>query len=156
MKKPNIQLEATIRPAPHPSQREGGSRGYNGKVRSVNGKVFYSAVLYGRVKELRKNATPAERKMWAALRELNKTHEIKFRRQHPFAHFITDFYCHAEKLVIEIDGASHDSKYVADQQRNAFMREQGLHVLRFTEVDVIRDVSAAAETILAYLKRKQL
>jgi very-short-patch-repair endonuclease len=110
--------------------------------------IAYSENLSHRISTLRKNATPAERKLWTALQLFRQSHGIKFRRQHPIGGYIADFYCHAEKCAVEIDGASHDTKGEADKKRDAFMAQQGLRVLRFTESDVLRDSTAIVETIL--------
>jgi very-short-patch-repair endonuclease len=63
----------------------------------------------------------------------------KFRRQRPFGKFIVDFYCSELKLVIEVDGDSHFSPEAAayDCERTLYLESLGLHVLRFTNVDVL-------------------
>ena len=57
-----------------------------------------------RARELRREQSPIERKLWAQLRR-KQLHGLKFRRQHPIGRFIVDFYCPAHKLIVEIDGA---------------------------------------------------
>ena len=56
---------------------------------------------------LRKHPTPAEDILWQRLRG-SRFHGAKFRQQVPFDRFVVDFYCHAAKLVVEIDGAQHE------------------------------------------------
>ena len=56
---------------------------------------------------LRKHPTRAEDILWQRLRG-SRFHGAKFRRQVPFDRFVVDFYCHAAKLVVEIDGVQHD------------------------------------------------
>lgn len=70
--------------------------------------MFYGAdlLIFMRAKELRNRLTNSEMKLWGYLRE--KPLAYKFRRQHPMGIYIVDFYCHALKLVIEIDGNIHD------------------------------------------------
>ena len=86
--------------------------------------------------QLRKAASPIERLLWAKLRggQLG----VKFRRQHGIGPYIVDFYCPAAHLVIELDGESHywPGKQDYDESRNLFMRQQGLTILRFTNIDV--------------------
>ena len=60
--------------------------------------------LTPRARELRKNATPQERKLWYMF--LSK-HPAHFRRQHPIGPYIADFFCHSAQLVIEVDGSGH-------------------------------------------------
>jgi methylmalonyl-CoA mutase cobalamin-binding domain/chain len=96
--------------------------------------------LLERVRELRQNATDAEKLMWQLLR--NRTvHNAKFRRQHPIAGHIFDFYCHEAKLAIELDGSGHldgkQAKY--DEERTKILNEQNIRVLRFWNSDVLNE-----------------
>jgi len=59
-----------------------------------------------RAKELRWPMTPAETVLWERLKK-KQLHGLKFRRQHPLHHFILDFYCHAQQVVVEADGGIH-------------------------------------------------
>ena len=97
---------------------------------------------------LRKNTTLAEKILWKRLRDRD-CFSIKFRRQHPLNIFIVDFYCHALKLVIEVDGEIHN--YVEnieyDLSRQAFLEDQGLKVLRFTNHQVIFELSEVLSQI---------
>ena len=62
-------------------------------------------------------------------------------RQKPIGDYIVDFYCSKLKLVIEIDGESHDGRFSYDMQRQSFLESIGLIVLRFNDIDVKRDIS---------------
>jgi len=64
----------------------------------------YNTALVARAKELRKNMTLAEKKLWYSYL---KNFKFKVLRQRPIDHFIVDFYCPSLKLVIEIDGDTH-------------------------------------------------
>jgi very-short-patch-repair endonuclease len=64
----------------------------------------YNPDLVPRAKELRKNMTPAERKLW---NEYLRTFPYRVHRQRPINHYIVDFYCPKLKLIIEVDGDSH-------------------------------------------------
>src|SRR5215471_5480589 len=96
--------------------------------------MFYGAgpLIFRRAEELRKNMTSTERIIWEHLR-INKW-KLKFRRQHPISNFVVDFYCHAIKLVIEIDGGIHDVDEVKknDILRERTLRSLGLSIIRFT------------------------
>jgi len=81
--------------------------------------------------------TPGERRLWRALREADLGGRV--RRQVPLGPFIADFYVPAAKLVIEVDGATHDDP-AADARRDAWLAQRGVHVLRVTNTDVERDV----------------
>ena len=76
--------------------------------------------------------TPAENMLWSYLNL--KANGVRFRRQHPLGNYIADFYCHKYKLVIEIDGSIHRLPEIIqnDIEKQNFLEEQGLSVLRFT------------------------
>ena len=90
----------------------------------------YNSNLKQRARELRKNMTPAERKLWQYLRQL----PVRILRQRPIDHFIVDFYCPSRKIVIEVDGESHNSPEVIarDQERTQHLEGHGLTVIRIT------------------------
>lgn len=100
----------------------------------------------------RKNATPAEDKLWQEIRN-RKIHGFKFRRQHPINGFIPDFVCLPKKLIIEIDGAYHDEadqkKY--DELRTKWLAATKYSILRFTNDEVIDNTERVVETIGNFL-----
>jgi len=89
-------------------------------------------VLKTHRKELRNNATSAEATLWSLIKN-KKLKGRKFRRQHSLDNYIVDFYCPAEKLVIELDGENHFSEtgIQKDSHRDMFLRSNGFKVLRF-------------------------
>ena len=96
-------------------------------------------------RSMRQDATPAERRLWAGVRN-RKCGGLKFRRQVPVGPFIADFYCASERLVVELDGVSHvDSD--SDSERDAWMVAQGLHVLRFSNQDVLGNLEGVLISI---------
>ncbi|MBZ9728702.1 endonuclease domain-containing protein [Salegentibacter sp. JZCK2] len=99
-------------------------------------------------RKLRQNMTSSEKMLWEHLN--NNQLGYKFRRQHPLQSFIVDFYCHQFKLVIEIDGGYHNSKKqkVADQEREELLQFQELHILRFTNEEVVENIQKVIEQIL--------
>jgi len=94
--------------------------------------------LLERVRELRQNATDAEKLMWQLLRN-RAVHDAKFRRRHPIASYILDFYSDEAKLAIELDGSGHleDKQATYDNERTKILNEQGVRVLRFWSSDVL-------------------
>jgi very-short-patch-repair endonuclease len=96
-------------------------------------------VLLQRARELRQTQTPAEDILWACLRNRGLLN-AKFRRQHNLGPYIADLYCHEAKLVIELDGGVHQSQTVRDGDRDEWMQQQGLRVLRISNVQVFADV----------------
>ena len=99
-----------------------------------------------RARRLRRDATPPEQIMWSVLRG-RRLGGLKFRRQEPIGPYIVDFCCRDLKLVIEVDGMSHDDKQDRDQLRDRWLGEQGYRVLRVTNWDVNEDLEAVARLI---------
>jgi BirA family biotin operon repressor/biotin-[acetyl-CoA-carboxylase] ligase len=98
-----------------------------------------------RARELRNQATPAERLLWCYLSRSQAG--AKFSRQMQVGPFFTDFLCRELKLVVEIDGFSHDLRPDYDAARDLWLRGEGYHVLRFTNADVLGDAEAVAVAI---------
>ena len=88
-----------------------------------------------RAKELRKEMTPAEARLWAALRG-NKLGGNHFRRQQVIAGFSVDFYCHTPRLVVEVDGGVHEEQQEYDAERDRVLTAHGLRILRFSNEEV--------------------
>ena len=106
-------------------------------------------------RDLRKNSTDAERRIWSYLRA-NRLGGHTFRRQHPVAGFIGDFYCHAARLVVELDGGQHAVPETAayDERRTATMAAFGVHVLRFSDYDALKSSDAVAQSILREVEQR--
>jgi very-short-patch-repair endonuclease len=108
--------------------------------------------MVNKARELRRSASPPESLLWQQLRR--RPSGLKFRRQHPFGPFIADFYCPAIRLIVEVDGDSHDmgDRPMRDARRDEWLREHGLRVVRFTAADVMKDVGSAVTAILRVAK----
>jgi very-short-patch-repair endonuclease len=108
----------------------------------------YNPQLVARAREMRKNPTIAERKLWGYLRNF----PVKFWRQKPINNFIVDFYCPKLKLVIEVDGDSHftDSGLVYDEERTRVLEGYGLRVIRFTNDEVVKNFEGVCEQIMGF------
>jgi very-short-patch-repair endonuclease len=80
---------------------------------------------------------------------------VRFRRQHPFGPYITDFFCASASLSVEVDGGAHDhgDRPRQDAERDRFLRENGVDVLRVRASDVLRDIEAVLAAIVARLAR---
>ncbi|NJO98471.1 MAG: endonuclease domain-containing protein [Pleurocapsa sp. CRU_1_2] len=106
----------------------------------------YNSDLVEKAKELRKNMTAAEKKLWHGY-----LRSFKFRvlRQRPIAFFIVDFYCAALKLVIEVDGDSHftDEGKIYDVKRTEILEGYGLKVIRFTNEEVLHNFEAVCDRL---------
>ncbi len=83
-------------------------------------------------RHLRGKSTAAEKRLWRLLRD-RRFADFKFRRQYPCGIYFLDFYCTCAKLAVELDGGGHGfpDQRARDEQRNRFLAEQGIQVLRF-------------------------
>ena len=88
--------------------------------------------------ELRKELTPAERKLWSRIR--NDQLGVNFRRQHAIGNFIPDFVCIEKKLIIELDGSQHLEQQEYDNERTKYLNSLGYKVIRFWNNDVIKNM----------------
>jgi very-short-patch-repair endonuclease len=106
-------------------------------------------------RELRRNSTDAERRIWSYLRAERLGGHV-FRRQHPVCGYIADFYCHAARLVVELDGGQHcePEAIVHDERRTKAMEADGIRVIRFSDYDALKDSDAVARTILREVERR--
>ena len=113
----------------------------------------YKSDLIQRAKELRKNATPQENHLWY---DFLRSYPVRFQRQKTIDSFIADFYCHAAKLVIEIDGSQHYEQQgqAYDRERTAILEHYGLEVLRFSNRDINTSFQAVCEQIDNTVKRR--
>ncbi|MFM2061495.1 MAG: hypothetical protein RLZZ507_1165 [Cyanobacteriota bacterium] len=106
----------------------------------------YNQKLVERAKELRKNMTPAEKKLW---NEYLKNFKFRVFRQRPIDNFIVDFYCPSLKLVIEVDGDSHftpeGQEY--DLERTNILQGYGLRIVRFTNNEVLNNFESVCQII---------
>ena len=107
---------------------------------------------YDRAKNLRYQSSPFEHMLWRELRLLYKRTGIKFRRQQPISPYIADFACMKAKLIIELDGHSHDTRQEYDRKRDAYLRQLGFEVLRFDNNDVATNLESVVMTIVQRAK----
>jgi very-short-patch-repair endonuclease len=103
--------------------------------------------LTQRARQFRRPMTPMERRLWASLRD-RKCSGYKFRRQVVLDRFIADFYCAEARLLIEVDGASHDATMERDEARDEWLAAHGYQTLRVTNAEV-RDNLEGILTLIA-------
>lgn len=108
--------------------------------------IPYRPELVKRAKELRKNLTPAERRLWKYISR-KQILGVDFDRQKPIDRYIVDFYCKQLKLAIEIDGQSHDFKAEYDLKRQKILESFGIKVIRFSEREVLNDLESVLTQI---------
>lgn len=108
----------------------------------------YNIALKNRSRRLRQEMTDAERLLWLRLRR-KQLLGVQFYRQKPLGNYIVDFYAPRAKMVIEVDGAQHlePSGIEADAERDGYLSRLGLNVLRFDNLQVLRETEAVLDTI---------
>ncbi|MEM1132232.1 MAG: DUF559 domain-containing protein [Pseudomonadota bacterium] len=104
-----------------------------------------------RAQELRRQATPAERKLWQYLSK-RQLHGYKLSRQIPIDPYVCDFVCRSEKLIIELDGYSHETAQKANANRTRYLQQQGYRIIRFTNDNVFQNVEGVLVEIQKYLQ----
>ncbi len=97
-------------------------------------------------RELRKNLTDAEARLWARLR-FRQLDGFRFRRQQPIGPYIVDFSCPAAKLIIEVDGGQHATDQQRDDRRTRWLEARGYRVVRFWNNDVLGNTEGVLQTI---------
>ncbi|MCK4695952.1 MAG: DUF559 domain-containing protein [Candidatus Cloacimonetes bacterium] len=116
-------------------------------------RIYNKAELKERRRLLRRNQTPAEKKLWNYLR--NKQFlNLKFYRQYSIDYYIADFYCPNIKLVIELDGSQHFTNYKKDYDkvRTEIFKSLSITVIRFRNVEIMNNI----EKVLGEIKKKIL
>ncbi|MCP1973255.1 endonuclease domain-containing protein [Bradyrhizobium elkanii] len=108
-----------------------------------------SDIQRDRARQLRRTMTRAETLLWRHLKA-DRLAGLNFRRQVPIGNYIADFVAHSCKLVVEIDGESHDfdERVRHDERRDAWFQSRGYRVLRFTNDEVLKNLEGVALAIL--------
>ena len=117
-------------------------------------KMYYNPKLIALSRELRKKGTLSEVLLWKILRG-RKVKGSQFMRQKPIGNYIVDFFSSKLKLIIEIDGISHNDKTDSDQIRQQKLESLGLSVLRFYEWDVKKDICAVVQSIENWIEEHE-
>ena len=109
----------------------------------------YNKILKTRANSLRKNMTKSEACLWKYVLSNGQMRGYVFRRQRPVLNYIADFYCQPLKLIIEVDGITHDDARAVeyDRRRDDNLSNAGFKVLRFSAADVLRRISIVRELI---------
>jgi ring-1,2-phenylacetyl-CoA epoxidase subunit PaaD len=112
----------------------------------------FLAMANERARELRRDGTTAKRRLWYTLRQL-KPLGFKFRQQVPIDHYIADFACLSQRLIIEVDGGTHgtDEELARDASREQYLRDQGFRVVRFWNSEVRENIEGVMDRIVDIL-----
>lgn len=143
-------------PLPHqdgwtPSPLSPRGRGAGGEGANLNTAAPDEAWLKQRAKELRREQTPFEHTLWQQLRA-KRFSGFKFRRQQVLGRYIVDFVCMEKRLIVEADGGQHNTD--SDGERDAWLQQQGFHVLRVWNNDIAHQLDAVLELIWQALQQE--
>jgi very-short-patch-repair endonuclease len=109
--------------------------------------------LTKRAREMRRQPTEAERRLWSRLRSSGLG--VRFVRQRPIGPYIADFACRAARLIVELDGGQHGTDY--DQRRDSYLASKGWRVIRFWNPDVLSNTEGVLEMIrLALIDQQRI
>jgi very-short-patch-repair endonuclease len=114
--------------------------------------IKYNLKLKELARELRRNATKSEVRLWQKLKR-DQMHGFDFHRQKPIDEYIVDFFCNRLRLAIEVDGYSHEILEVweRDVKKNNRLNELGIQVLRFSDAQVLKDMDNVLQAIKEYI-----
>ena len=101
--------------------------------------------------KMRQNMSYAESYMWKLLRN-RKLNRYKFRRQYIIPPYIVDYICLHKRLIIELDGHSHELQQEYDAKRTAYLTKQGYHLIRFTNANLLSQPDDVLSNILQTLE----
>ncbi len=116
-------------------------------------KITYNPYLKEKARELRNNSTLGEILLWKKLKG-KQCYGFDFHRQKPILNYIVDFYCFKLKLIIEIDGYSHNFKYEEDKHRDKELTDMGFTVLRFSEGEVRNNLNLVLDSLSKFIENK--
>ncbi|RIK30432.1 MAG: hypothetical protein DCC56_08900 [Anaerolineae bacterium] len=106
---------------------------------------------YENARNLRKNPTPEEKKLWSRLKD-RQVNSVKFRRQHAIGNYIPDFCAVKEKLIIELDGSQHLEQTEYDEERTKYFESLGYRVIRFWNNQIMKEMDGVILAIMEALK----
>ena len=108
----------------------------------------YNRTLKPRSRILRREMTDAERLLWLRLRR-KQLMGVQFYRQKPLGNYVVDFYAPRAKIIVEVDGSQHHAPTAmkADAERDKCLLRLGLNVLRFDNLQVLRETESVLDTI---------
>ena len=99
-----------------------------------------------RARELRRNATDAEVRLWRAI-SARKIAGVRFNRQVPIGPFICDFVCRGRRLIVEVDGGQHAEDAVGEESRTRYLQFEGYRIIRFWNNEILENLEGVVTEI---------
>ena len=110
--------------------------------------------VFRQAKQLHRNMTPAEVKLWARLRA-HRLEGVHFRNQHAIGNYVVDFCAPRKKLIIELDGSQHVEQVEYDAERTKYLELKGYKVIRFWNHDVMKDIDGVIRAIMQVMESER-
>ena len=110
--------------------------------------------IFGRAKQLHRNMSQAEAKLWKHLRA-HRMGDVHFRNQHAIGNYIVDFCAPRKKLIVELDGSQHLDQKEYDDERTRFFEARGYKVLRFWNNDVMNNIDDVLKAIWSAINENE-
>ncbi len=110
--------------------------------------------VFGHAKQLHRNMTPAEVKLWARLRA-HRLEGVHFRNQHAIGNYVVDFCAPRKKLIIELDGGQHLEQEEYDRERTEYLKTKGYQILRFWNNQIMNDLDSVIRAIIGAIEPKR-
>ena len=129
-----------------------------GDVRRTEGVSLHKRTIpkiFGRAKQLHREMTEPEAKLWTHLRA-HRMGDVHFRNQHAIGNYIVDFCAPRKKLIIELDGGHHLEQEEYDKERTDFLESKGYRVLRFWNNAVMKDIDSVLRVIFDALNEADM
>lgn len=117
----------------------------------------YNSKLQQPANKLRKKMTKAEACLWKYALRAGKMKGYQFRRQRPVLQYIADFMCKELKLVIEVDGLTHQWEEISekDKQKTNALEQAGFKLVRFTDEEILKNMNAVIEIIKCVVEERE-
>lgn len=121
----------------------------------MNEPLAYDPSLTETAQKLRRNTTPAEKRIWFELLNNRKLKGYKFTRQKPIHYYILDFYCAELMLGIEIDGKIHEELVEHDAERTVELESFGIKIIRYTNDEVMSKLEEVRSDLLRQVEIRE-
>ena len=114
---------------------------------------FYNNRLKGYARRLRKNSTLSEVILWSKVLSKKRLLGLQFNRQKPLLNYIVDFICKEEKIIVEIDGVTHNEKKTRDNdfKRQMELESLGFKVIRFSDAEVLFNLEGVKTSLEKFI-----
>jgi very-short-patch-repair endonuclease len=120
---------------------------------TINYNFHYNKKLKHLARNLRNNPTITEKYIWSYILKSRQLKGYQFLRQRPIGKYIADFFCKDLKLIIELDGLTHEEKEIEDKTRQKNLENSGYTVLRYKDSEVMKDIDCIQTQLEKWIEK---